>query len=261
MINNNIVTWSVINDEISFIDDLIKFHLTWVDAMYFLDTGSQDGTLEILKKYSAQDSRIIVEEYTTKYVSQYEVGWFDMQDPFPEITVRNFAINRTESLLKPNWMIQLDGDEVYTSNVKNILMDNEKYSCIGHSTIDPIVSLDKLPKERRGNYILHDPHVRIWKANQNFHYIENPAFPGHHYHCIPTWDGRKAHLFHHPKTLFVNEIFDFHLHWMYGKKIESFFNKINIFDKKIMIQDQELNEYSNMLPDIFWENRKKWLED
>jgi len=258
---SEIITWSVINDEISFIKNLLDFHLTWVDAMYFLDTGSKDGTLEILKDYANKDPRVIVEEYHTKYNSQYEVDWMDMKNPFPEIDIRNYAISRAEKLLNPKWMIQLDGDEIYLPNTKEVILKHPKSLCIGHSTINPIVNLNILPKEIRGGYTLYDPHVRVWRARQGFHYIENPAFKGHHYHCIPTWKGSKFHLFHHPLTSFVKDVFDFHLHWMYGNKIEFFFKKKGITDKHIMIDGQGTNEYSELLPLLFWERRQQWLSE
>ena len=87
-----IVTWSIVNNEIDFIADVIDYHLLWVDAMYVLDTGSTDGTLEVLRHKAKDNSKLIVEEYHTKYHPEYEVPWEEMKNPFPEVDVRNFAI-------------------------------------------------------------------------------------------------------------------------------------------------------------------------
>jgi len=258
---SNIITWSIVNNEISFIKDIIEFHLSWVDAMYVLDTGSTDGTLEYLKDRSLIDDRVIVEEYPVKYTPQYEVNWHEMVAPFPEVVVRNFAIKRAEWLLNPNWLIQLDGDEVFLSETKNIIEQNSKYTCIGHSTINPVTSLEEHPNELRGGYTLYDPHVRIWKANKDIFYMENPYFKGHQYHCNPTFEKTQTHLFHHPLVKFTDFPIMFHLHWVYGNKMNSFFKKKGIINKKDIVSSQTTNKYSNFLPSLFWNKRDIWIHD
>lgn len=254
-----IATWSVVNNEISFIKNLLDFHLQWVDVMYFLDTGSQDGTLEILKYYANNDSRVIVEEYPIKYIPQYELSWHEMSDPFPEVTIRNHAIKYMKNI-NCDWIIQLDGDEIFIPATREIINKNKNYMCIGHSTINPVCDLQEHPIEYRGDCTLYDPHVRIWKNNQNIFYMENPSFRGHQYHCIPIFDETNTHLFHHPLIKFINEPMHFHLHWMYGKKLENFYNKKNVYDRQIMIDDHKIHEYSNVLPAIFWEKQQEWLK-
>jgi len=112
--------------------------------------------------------------------------------------------------------------------------------------------------EHRGDYNLLDPHVRIWKPNQDIKYLINPAFNGKQYHCLPSWN--RSHLFHHPFVTFTEEPIHFHLHWMYGNKIEQYFNRKGIFDKKDMVKNQNTHEFSKFLPDIFWNRRQEWLE-
>lgn len=257
----NIVTWSIVNNEISFIQDIVDFHLPWVDAMYILDTGSTDGTLEYLKNVALINDRLIVEEYPIKYTTQYEVNWDEMSDPFPEVVVRNFAINRAEWLASPEWLIQLDGDEVFLPETREIIEKNNKYTCIGHSTINPVASLEEHPNELRGGYNLYDPHVRIWKANKDIFYMENPYFKGHQYHCFPTFEKTQTHLFHHPHIKFTDFPIMYHLHWMYGNKMSSFFKKKNITNKIDIVANQTTNKYSSILPKLFWNKRNDWIND
>jgi len=249
--------WMVLNNEMSFLPDIIDYHLSWIDKLYFLDTGSTDGSLEYLKFRAETNKRIIVEEYPIKYKTKYELNWFEMEDPFPEVIVRNHAIHQFSKLDCDYW-VQVDGDEVMLSSARSIIENNTHAACIAHSTINPVCSLGDHPIENRRGLFLHDPHCRIWKPDPEIFYMENPAFAGHQYHCIPSY--KKQHLYHHPLVEFTDEIFHFHLHWMYGSKLEIFYNKENIYDKKIMISNQKLNEYSALLPQIFWQRQKEWLE-
>ncbi len=253
---NKIVTWSIINNEMDYIKDVVEAHLLWADAMYFLDTGSTDGTLEYLK--SQVSERVIVEEYSIKYVPQYEVEWKEMENPFPEVTVRNYALQRVEELCRPDWLIQLDGDEIFLSDTKKILLESEHHTCIGHSTINPVCKLEEHTPERRGGYTLYDPHVRIWKAGQGIKYINNPAFKGKQFHCIPVSNQAGKHLFHHPLIKFIEQPIHFHLHWMYGKKVTSFFTQKGVLNKQDIISFQNENKYSNILPKLFWDKRSEW---
>ena len=254
---SRIVTWSIVNNEIDFIKDILDYHLSWVDGMYVLDTGSTDGTLEFLREYN--DPRVIIEEYPVKYKTQYDKNWHEMDDPFPEVVVRNYALDRTSHFFQPDWLVQLDGDEVFLDTTREIIEQNEKMvSCIGHSTINPVCKLEEHPLEMRQDVVLYDPHVRIWRDRQEIKYIENPAFNGKQYHCIPTFHG--MHLFHHPFVKFVGQPAHFHLHWMYGYKVDSFFLNKGISNKSDILKEQALHSYSEYLPVLFWQRRQEWLD-
>lgn len=258
---NEVVTYSIVNNEISYIKDIIEYHLQWVDAMYFLDTGSTDGTLEYLKNISATNPRIIFEEYYEKYTPQYELDWHDIPNPFPEVIVRNHAIKRTEQLLNPKWIIQLDGDEVWLSQTKNILLQTkEDILCIGCSTINPACELHYHPIENRQGLILYDPHVRIWRANHKVMYMANHAVHGKQIHCIPTIEGFGQHLFHWSQTKFITDILHMHLHWVYGKKMELFYKQKGA-SKEEMINSFCTNEFSILLPKLFWNQRNQWIKN
>ncbi len=252
-----IVSWSIVLDEISFIKDLVEYHLPFLDGMYFLDTGSTDGTLEYLQGLAKENSKIIVEEYHTKFKSQYNVEWEKTDDSFPESEVRNHAIQRCEELLKPDWLIQIDGDEVFLmpQTVKLI----EKYKdkdCISISTINSFEYLDKHPIEMRNGIKMWDPHCRVWKSGKGFRYEKNPRVQAA-YHCIPCFNGK--HLYHHPNNVFDGKILMFHLHWAYGKKVEKFFANRGITNKQDIVKTQTINEFGLFLPKCFWDKRKAWI--
>ncbi len=130
---------------------------------------------------------------------------------------------------------------------------------------------------------LIDPHARLWanKTELGFKYFKNPAFKGEkEYHCIPGFEtdtigginiranikddiGTQVtiwkHLYHHSNNIFVEEKPLLHLHWLYGKKLESFYNKKSITSRTEIIKQQKLNEFSGLLPKIFWDLRKGWI--
>lgn len=253
---NEIVTYSIVNNEMSHIKDVVAFHSSWVDAMYILDTGSTDGTLEYLK--GLNNPKIIVEEYSIKYTPQYELDWTVMPNPFPEVQVRNFALKRAEELLNPKWIIQLDGDEVFLPETRNIISKNPEALCIGCSTLNPVNDPTEMPMERRGGFMLYDPHVRIWQANNNVLHMRNSAFNDREIHCIPSQENFRNHLFHHPKIKFIDDAIHFHLHWLYGRKVELFYNKMGITDRNQIIQNRPTNKFAEMLPLIFQIRRMEW---
>jgi len=130
---------------------------------------------------------------------------------------------------------------------------------LDHSTINPVCPLEEHPIENRQEYKLYDPHVRIWKNHKNIKYVANPHFRQHQYHCIPVFNEQEAHLFHHPLIKFIETPIHFHLHWLYGKKIEQFFKRKNLFNKQSVIDNQSKNIFSDHLPNSFWQKREEWI--
>lgn len=247
-----VISWTIINNEIDFLPDILDYHLPWLDKMYFLDTGSTDGTLEFLR--AQNNNKIVVQEYPVKFTPQYEKKWEEMAQPFPEVEVRNFALEQVEKF-GSDWLLQLDGDEVFISSVKFIIEENKNYSIIGHSTINPVEALKKHPIERRQGHILYDPHARIWRNGLGIRYQNNPAFAGKQYHCIPVLNGR--HIYHSPKIKFIPDPIHFHLHWMYGKKVERFYPQMTALE--IASKQEKPNSWQNLLPDIFFQRRQERL--
>lgn len=257
-----IVTWSIINNEEDYLKDIIEHHLPWVDAMYFLDTGSTDSSLDILKEYKS--NKLYYEEYHTKYTPQYDVPWEQMTNPFPEVEVRNFAIKRCQEIFKPDWLIQLDGDEIFLPTLKPIIEKSSNGICITHSTINPVCELKHHNPERRGGYILYDPHARIWNSRHKIEYINNPNIKTGQFHCIPVFRsdaGHKGHIFNHPLNVITNSPIHFHLHWMYGKKLEMFYAKQGIIGRKEIAKGQPTNVFSNLVPQVFWDKREQWIQE
>lgn len=254
--SGKVVTWSIVNNEIDYIEDVVEHHLSWIDEMYVLDTGSTDGTLEFLKSKSSP--KLIVEEYHTKFVPEYDVPWEQMKNPFPEVEVRNHAIQRCKELCKPDWLIQLDGDEIFLEEVRSVIQNNPRAVSLNHSTINPACDLKTHRKEFRFGHNFLDPHSRVWNAKYAIEYMRNQNIGGKQFHCNPTVKGWNKHLFETPGTVWVKNNFHFHLHWLYGRKVESFFRKMDVKTKQQMVDKTPLNEFSSLLPEIFLTKRKQW---
>jgi hypothetical protein len=259
-----IVSLSVLNNEATFVKDLIEFHMPFLDAMYCLDTGSNDGTLEYLKSVARNNPKLIVEEYPEKFTPEYHLDWCNMKAPFFEVDVRNHAIQRTEELYPDSFILQTDGDDIWLPKIRQVLEDlPADASFLGCSTHNPVVPLSSLPKERRGNCDLVDPHVRCWKTGKLVQYMKNPAFRNHpndQMHCIPGTKLFPRHLFLHPETRFTTEPLNFHLHWVFGEKVRLYFENKGITDRQQIVATHQMNEFSHLVPQVFWDRRQEWVD-
>jgi glycosyltransferase involved in cell wall biosynthesis len=254
-----IVTWSIVNNEIDYIKNILEYHLPWIDGMYILDTGSIDGTWEVLEEYTKNNSKLIIEKYHTTYTPQYELSWEQMSNPFPEVEVRNYAIQRTKILLTPDWLLQLDGDEIFLSEVKNVILAHSNAAFISHSTLNPVCDTSTHRVEHRFGMKLYDPHSRVWNCKYNIEYIKNKSIKDKEYHCIPSIKGWNRHLFESPGNVWVKDNFHFHLHWLYGRKMEMFLKQTSPFStREDILKNYPINEFGNLLPQIFIKNREIW---
>ena len=254
-----IAAWFVVNNEMDYLPYTLDYHLSFLDSVYFLDTGSTDGTLEFLE--SKRSDRVIVEKYATSFTTQYELQWHEMSNPFPEVEVRNHAIARCKELLSPDWIVQIDGDEIFLKETRSVIECNPSKCSISCSTLTPVgrISRDKDHQFRAGHW-LHDPHTRIWNTGYDIKYYKNPAMDGNQFHCIPgiKFSNVCVHPFGVPGNLFVPNNLHVHLHWMYGRKLEIFKNKLGVTDRKSMVD--ELNQFYSILPDSVKNQYLEWLK-
>lgn len=269
-----LTTWSIVNNEIDFLPLVISYTLKFVDNLYILDTGSNDGSWEYLQDLTRLFNNIHVEKYHQIFIPQYDCDWKEMSNPFPEVEVRNYALQRTKEIFpQTDWLIQLDGDEVFLAQETRSLIEkyhqDSQVSSITLSTINPVCELKFHPIECRSqliknksykndNIILYDPHARIWRKDSSINYCQNPEIKDQkQYHCIPVVNNK--HVYYNSANIFLEDKVHFHLHWLYGKKIESYYYRKNITKKEEMIANQYNNDYSSLLPQQFYNKRQEWL--
>ncbi len=165
-------------------------NLSWVDGIYLYDDNSSDKTVEFAKKY-AQVPLMIKRGVSEKPI--FGRG---------EIVARNSIINTAFKKLKCDILILIDGDELISSSLKDLIinkMSNSDYDSICFTTWH-------LHEEDRylhfwgtkiNNVSLIDPHTRIIKKNKKF---EKLFDDGSHPIINPT-----------EKTYCTNGPFHFHL--------------------------------------------------
>lgn len=273
--NPYIISWSIVNNEIDFIKDIIEYHLSLdiFSGFYILDTGSTDGTWEYLD--SLNDPKIVVEKYHTNYVPEYNVSWEEMKNPFPEAEVRNHAIQKAKDIfnvrsIQNSWLVQVDGDEIYLPNLKTIIEANPNALSISMSTINPCCELKHHPIEHRrgknGEMVeLHDPHCRVWSGKYNIKYIKNYELKDCNFHCVPILEGnenqRRPHLFETQGNVFVSDISHIHLHWWMGNKLYKFYSNAGMTNLNEIKKQNPLNEVSNLVPEFFLKRREEWYNN
>lgn len=243
-----IVSWTIVNNEIDFIKDLLDYHLSWIDGMYILDTGSNDGTLEFLKSYKSD--KLVVESYHTSY-SVEDKPWEEMTNPFPEVEVRNYAIQQARQL-NPDWLVQLDGDEVFLAKTRQVIEAHSTSLSISHSTLN--LTGDTFRMEWRRGLHLYDPHARIWNASHPITYFQNPDLPGKQFHCIPGMNNK--HLFNLPGNVFVDNAIHLHLHWFYGRKLQATNPRLS---RKQIGESFRPNQFYQFLPVNYVKARERWI--
>jgi len=48
---------------------------------------------------------------------------------------------------------------------------------------------------------------------------------------------------------------------MYGKKLQMFYAKQGITERKEIVKGQPINTFSNMVPQVFWDKREQWIQE
>jgi glycosyltransferase involved in cell wall biosynthesis len=105
----------VVRDEEDIIPQTLQHILTWCDALYVYDSGSNDSTWEIVHEFSKKDSRIVPFE---RHPTIFTDG------------LRGMVFNKYRDRFEPgDWILRVDADEFYEipppQFVREKLRDNE----------------------------------------------------------------------------------------------------------------------------------------
>ncbi len=203
--------WMVIKDEEFYVDMVLKSILDYVDGIAILDTGSRDNTLSIIREYESRYPKKIalVEE---NFGADYN---FRFGKNYKEADARNYAMDMAISFYSPEWLVQIDSDEVYSPRFFEII-DGMEGDCLGHSTdmpTSPHTTCNNPADISNWNGIrLFDPHVRAWATNLNARWMSRVGS-----HVFPFVPGVGGYL-GTPDRLITEEHVHFHLHRAFGPK-------------------------------------------
>jgi glycosyltransferase involved in cell wall biosynthesis len=89
----------VIRDESDIIGETLRHVLTWADGVYVFDTGSTDGTWEIVNELAQRDRRVVP---------------FMRQPVYWHLGLRALLFDRfRDRFRRGDWIVRLDADEMY----------------------------------------------------------------------------------------------------------------------------------------------------
>ena len=212
-----IAAWLVVKEEDYYVGMAIKSVAPFVDAIYVQDQYSQDNTIENIKE-AAGSTKLCIDRIDTgldRFDGRYNEPYF-----------RTLAINRCEQHFQPDWLLQIDADEIYTPeffNIVNELQDSgelEKYNGLRHAT-ERFITPHHYSQSSHALQTIegkpyYDPHTRFWRACRDVKYVNNPKLSGF-LHCV---------LRPNPEPLlWVPGIMHIHLHRTFGPKAFPFWRE------------------------------------
>jgi len=275
--NHKLACWMVVRDDAYYVDMAIKSVLPYVDGFYILDNGSADGTIEIIESFNSD--KIVLEKI--KYDFPVNKNHVELQLRFPpyftwneeydgnclEAQTRNICVKNCTEVFNPDWLIQLDSDEVYTKLFFETLakLDLSNLEAVQHST-DLFLGTQHIarqPEIWQGEK--HDPHHRSWKGKLNVKWSR----PNRNEHVIPVmmpgerWFGGNS-------AQWIDGIVHIHLHRMFGPKSTGLWNVIKSDDGQVRVEPVDKTLFKKLCSnakkvDFDWDKElpfviEKWRE-
>jgi glycosyltransferase involved in cell wall biosynthesis len=222
-----------------------------VDGIFILDTGSTDGTQQVIKEYARQYPNISFEFKHFGADKRFGIG-------FMEKDARQYAMSKALDLFKPQWIIQCDADEVYNDRYFEIV--NEiygKFTTFAHSTSMPVtpcrMSNNSVDYRMMAGKKMFDPHIRSWDTKLDFRWVH---YPSEHATLRNFTGGVERGI---PETFSTMDHVHFHLHRAFGPKslYTWFVNKFDISKELGLSPDQFINPkiYEERFPENFKNGR------
>ena len=216
-----IAAFMVVKDDAFYVDMAIKSVIDHC-FVYVQDQCSTDGTYEkILELQGRYLGKIAVEQAETNLPK------FDLK--YNEPFFRSMAVERCEQIFKPDWILKLDADEIYTEDFFRRLRENDLLIPEAENERGEVyngirVAGDRfISKTRRSVHPSSfeiapdgtpfvDPHTQLWRAGRGVRYAKNPAFT--HFHPILDPDPWPQY--------WMAGICNVHLHRLFGPKAKAF---------------------------------------
>ena len=216
---NKLAVWMVVRDDEYYIELALKSVLPYADGIYILDNGSTDKTIKLIESFKSD--KIFLEKIKYNFERpDFDKGDHTWTHPYwqwnekydgdsLEAQTRNLCVRHCIERFSPDWLIQLDADEVYTPLFFQKLseLDLTKISAIRHSTD---CFLTKNIIMRRPNEDAFDSHYRSWNPKLNIQWKKTNRREGH--------VGPKVYETEKQKFYWMDGIVHIHLHRTFGPK-------------------------------------------
>ena len=227
----NIAAHMVIKNDVFYVPMAIRSILPYVKGIYIQDQMSTDGTYEVIKSIiNEAGANIVVERVDTGFKGRFH-------PEYDEPKFRTLAVKRAEKLFNPDWLLKIDGDEIYTDylfqRLEELLPRDFPYNGIHLSGERPIskdywatngaTEVGKTPNgvvnhtytiissPEGGKF--GDPHTQLWRPGH--YYIPNPMLSK--FHPVLSPDPQ-------PKY-WLPGVTNIHLHRTFGPKAYAFWEE------------------------------------
>lgn len=197
-----IAAWMVVRNDAYYVDMAIRSLAGHVDGIVVVDTGSTDDTKEKLQQMHGLDILVLEKDFG---------GTGRFEDGYREAEARNYAMKQTIQAFDPDWLVQIDADEVYNDRFWECVKDAYATGAqgFGHPTSMPVTPdlVSSHPLDMQiwdGKWKLFDPHVRSWDARLQVTWVKPEGG-----HVIPVG---ACHNY------VTSDDVHFHLHRSFGPK-------------------------------------------
>jgi glycosyltransferase involved in cell wall biosynthesis len=203
--------WMVLKDDTFYVDMAIESVINYTSGIFILDTGSNYETLDIIASLIAKyPNKIQFEQKDFGANKAFRFG-----NSYDEAGARNYALYSAIEEFSPDWIIQLDSDEVYNPRFFK-LIDLIGGDTFAHATDLPthpyFISQNPSDIYRWNSVPLFDPHVRSWNAKLRVKWETREGA-----HVIPRLPIIPDYL-DTPHRVITVEHVHFHLHRAFGPK-------------------------------------------
>lgn len=230
-----ICAWMVLKNDAYYLPMALQSVLPYVTNIYIQDQGSTDGSLEIAKEYESKYLNTIKVEVVDTGLDRFD---FQYNEPY----YRSLAIERAEEIFKPDYLLKLDADEIYTPYffsqvasceegfkagvINSLRMSGERFISKTHKTASPHAIFI------HNGVKFCDPHTHLWSTRQRVRYVKNPDMSGSFLHCI---------LAPNPEPIkWIPGICNVHLHRTFGPKSLTFWGEGgDKFDKEVYLSGKQ----------------------
>jgi glycosyltransferase involved in cell wall biosynthesis len=138
--------------------------------LVILDTGSTDGTFEIIKSFQKAISRQDNADRERFRINDYAGDEFRFARGFRQNDARDSLTLLAEHRCTPeDWIICLDGDEVVNERFWEVLDEcSPEEDAVFHATDLPVtpslISTHPLDTQQWNGFKMFDPHIRAWRV-------------------------------------------------------------------------------------------------